>query len=360
MATPEAPIIPDVVKGGYWLASTNDVLPLANIDATLFTHLFVGYASVDSTTYKVTIDPSQDILINEFSSTVKMRNQDVKTLLSIQGDSAVFAKIAKEPTNRDVFIKSSIKVARDGKFDGLDLQWLYPSSPEEMKDFETLLNLWRKAVAKDATNLSLPELLLVATVSNVPYLIHNIQYPVQAIKQKLSWVNVISYDFYTPSSSNDATGPSSAFHNPRDNSLSAQFGIQSWIQALGKLPHKQIVFGIPFHGWAWKLANSHQHQVFSKAEGVAQGDNILPNGQIYYSNVIQFIDDNQAEVESSDKSFVIAYTYSGTTWITYESEYTIANKISLAKSIDALGYFATNIAADDAVNTLANAAKSNW
>ncbi|CAK9329259.1 unnamed protein product [Citrullus colocynthis] len=257
-----------------------------------------------------------------------MRNQDVKTLLSIQGDSEVFAKIAKEPTNCDVFIKSSIKVARDGKFDGLNLQWLYPSTFGEMKDFETLLNLWRKVVAEDATNLCLPELLLVATLSNVPYFIHNIQYPVQAIKQKFNWVNVISYDFYTPSSSNNAIGPSLAFNNPRDNTLFAQFGIQSWIQALSKLSHKQIVFGIPFHGWAWKLANSHQHQVFFKADGAAQGDNILPNGQIYYYNVIHFIDNNQAEVESFDKN--------------------------------ALGYFATNIAADDAVSTFTNSAKSNW
>lgn len=350
---------PKSVNAGYWLASTDEILPVANIDATLFSHMFVGYAGIDSVTYKVTIDPLQDIIVNQFSSTVKLSNPKVETLLSIAGSSDVFAKMARDLTNRDAFIKSSIVVARAGNFDGIDFQWLYPSSHDEMNSFETLLTSWHQAIVEDAKNLSKSPLLLVATVSNVPYLQHNIQYPVDAIIHNLNWVNLLSYDFYTPTSSSKATGPSSAFNNPKANALSAHFGIKSWIQALN-VPHSKIVFGIPFHGWAWKLVNSHQHDVFSKTDGPAKGEYISPDGQIYFSNVKQFIDDNQAANVSKEPRFLIAYTYFDTTWIAYDSEYSIAEKISKVKSEKVLGYFAFNIAADDDANTLANAALSNW
>ena len=352
--------VTEFVNAGYWLASTDDRLPAANIDATLFTHLFAGYAQLNSGTYQVTVDPSQLILIDQFSSTVKLSNPEVKTLLSIAADAAVFAAMAADPTNRDAFIKSSIAAARGGGFDGLDLQWLYPSSQDEMGNFKTLIHSWHQAVVDDATRVSLPQLLLVATVSNLPYLQKNVEYPADAINQKLDWVNLLSYDFYTPDSSKAATGPSSAFHNPKANALSANFGIRSWAQSLHNLPHKKIVFGIPFHGWAWKLFNSHQHALFAKADGAATGEYIGPHGQIFYSDVQKFIEDNQAGVEDKDKSYLVAYAYYETTWITYESEYTIADKIALAKADKVLGYFAFNIAADDASNTLANAAKSNW
>ena len=84
------------------------------------------------------------------------------------------------------------------------------------------------------------------------------------------------------------------------------------------------------------------------------------DGKIDYSNIIKFIEDNQAENVKKDNRYVIGYTFYGSTWIAYENEATIPEKIALAKAHNVHGYFAWNIAADDDVNTLANAAKSNW
>ncbi|XP_022142964.1 oviduct-specific glycoprotein-like [Momordica charantia] len=290
-----------------------------------------------------------------------MSNPDVKTLLSIPGDRDVFTKMASEPTYHEAFIQSSIEVAAKGKFNDLDLQWLYPSSQEEMQNFEILLGAWRQAAVDDAKTYHRPQWILVASVSNLPYVESSIVYLVQGIKQNLDWVNLISYDFYTPTSFSSTTGPSSALHNRIARSLSANFGIDAWIQSLANLPRKQIVFEIPFHGWAWKLANPDKNDVFSKALGPAKGyQYISQDGQIDYSNVRKFIKENHAEYVKDDSRYSISYAYAGSTWIAYESEYIIPDKISSAKSSKVLGYFAWNIAADNEVNTLASAAQTNW
>ncbi|XP_022142963.1 chitotriosidase-1-like [Momordica charantia] len=187
--------------------------------------------------------------------------------------------MASDPTNREAFIKSSIKAAKEGKFDGLDLQWIYPSSQDQMKDFESVLIGWHSAAVEDAKDYHTQQLILVAAVSNLPDVHHNIQYPIDTIIQTLDWVNLFSYDFYTPTSSVKFTGPSSALYNPKTDSLSVNFGIESWIKCYPNLPSQRIVFGIPFHGWAWKLADRLQHDVFSEADGAAIGHDISSNGQ---------------------------------------------------------------------------------
>ncbi|XP_022143252.1 acidic mammalian chitinase-like [Momordica charantia] len=352
---------PTIVNGGYWLSNTAGKLPASNIDATLYTHLFCGYAEINATSHEVTI-PSTEV--SHFSEKVKMSNPNVKTLLSITGDSKVFSDIAKVPTARDTFIKSSIKAAVNSGFDGLDLQWLYPSSPTDMQNFETLIGKWRQAVVDDARTYNRAARILVASVPNLPYIEKNVEYPGEAIKQNLDWVNLVCYDFYTPAEGSSAgnTGPSSALFNRNNGSLSACFGIESWTKYV---PATKIVFGIPFHGWAWQLADPPEYDVFSKASGPAASDVgyvIGTDGQMEYSEVKKFIGANACKGKNipNDPRFGIAYAYANATWIAYESESTIPVKIELAKQNQLLGYFAWNISGDDDVNTLYNAAKTNW
>ncbi|KAG7030352.1 hypothetical protein SDJN02_08699, partial [Cucurbita argyrosperma subsp. argyrosperma] len=212
---------------------------------TLFTHLFAGYAQLNSDTYQVTIDPSHLILIDQFFFNRQLSNPEVKTLLSIAADAALFAAMAADPTKTAM-----------------------PSSSPPLLQPEAVVRWPRPPVA-------------------IPFF----------------------------------SGPNGQLQN-----------LES-IQPPQSASQEKSCFGIPFHGWAWKLFNSHQHTLFAKADGAATGEYIGPHGQIFYSDVQKFIEDNQAGVEDKDKSYLVAYAYYETTWITYESEsYTIADKIALAKT----------------------------
>lgn len=129
------PTMTNFVNGGYWVFSTVGQLPPTKIDAKLYTHLFCRYAGIDSRNYEVMISFGEYNIINSFSSEVRKSNPNVKTLLSIRGGREVFSEMARDPLNRDAFIKSSITAAIAGEFNGLDLRWLYPSSQEDMQNF---------------------------------------------------------------------------------------------------------------------------------------------------------------------------------------------------------------------------------
>ena len=136
-------------------------------------------------------------------------------------------------------------------------------------------------------------------------------------------------------------------------------GIRTWIQQ--GLPSKMMVFGLPFHGWAWELESSKKHKVFSPAQGPARGQNISMEGLIEYRNIKKFIADNDANNVPMDRNFVIGYTNFGSTWIAYEDEDTIKFKISRVKTNLGLnGYFVWNIAADDEHHSLAKVASREW
>ncbi|CAN1173508.1 Class V chitinase [Linum perenne] len=136
--------------------------------------------------------------------------------MSIGGAGAngtAFALMAGNSTTRQVFINSSVSLARSYGFDGLDLDWEFPSSWEEMASFALLVMDWRRLV--------------------------------EAISNNLDWINVMSYDLYAPKWSPNSTGPPAALYGS-DQVISVDSGIRSWLQQ--GLPATKIVLGLPFYG----------------------------------------------------------------------------------------------------------------
>jgi chitinase len=82
------------VNAGYWYWK-GDLQP-ENIDSSLFTHLFAAFAGVDAGTYDLKFPDGNETQFQSFAQTVKIKNPDIKAILSIDGDAdaSIFATIA--------------------------------------------------------------------------------------------------------------------------------------------------------------------------------------------------------------------------------------------------------------------------
>ncbi|XP_047335048.1 class V chitinase-like [Impatiens glandulifera] len=352
-----------VVKGAYWLSESE--FPINKIESKLFTHIFWGFANLDPKTHEVSVDETADTFTN-FTTTVRQKNPDVKTLISIGGpkaDVSAFVSMASNVGARKKFIDSSIKLARDYEFDGLDLDWEYPASDIEMANFGLLLQEWRVAVAVDAAYPihDYIALLLTATVSSASSIKHDKEdrshsYPSKIISDNLDWINVKDYDFYSSKQEGEKTHAPAALFDPVTNTnVSGSHGIQDWIIS-GVRPYK-LVLGIAFYGYGWKLKDPNNNGILAPADGPAPRTGL--NGSMEYNYIKAFIGKNSATT-FYDPSYVTDYCYQGKTWFAYDGISSVKIKVSYLKDQNLRGYFAWHIGADDLNGELSLAASQGW
>ncbi|XVE53687.1 hypothetical protein DITRI_Ditri03aG0022500 [Diplodiscus trichospermus] len=175
-------------------------------NSALFTHLICAFASLDSSSYELSISSSDEPYFSVFTNTVKQKNPSITILLSIGGGSAnhsVIVSMVSNSSHRKAFIDSSIKVARLYDFQGLEFSWVL--------------------------------------------------------------ANTRAYDFHTPTREN-FTRAHAALYDPASNS-NTNFGIESWIN--GGLPANKLVLGLPFYGYAWRLVNPKDNTIGATASGTA-------------------------------------------------------------------------------------------
>lgn len=326
------------VKAAYWFQGSG--FPLTSIDSSLFTHLFYAFADLNTTTYQLTISPSNLNSFSQFTKTVQQRNPNIKTLISIGGgDSTLasgFISMASSPASRKSFIDSSIKLARNYNFHGLDLDYEYPKVSSDMTNLGILLNEWRSAVNLEATSSGKPPLILTAAVYYSATRSNSLNYPYQSMAKNLDWINVMAYDFWAPKWS-DVTRPNAALYDPTSK-VNGDNGVKSWIKA--GLPTKKIVLGFPFYGYEWSLVDVNKHGYF------APFDVGLSKGATVFSKIKEFVDQEKA-ITVYNSTVVENYCYSGNTWICYDDVDSITVKVRYVKENGLLGYFAWHAGADD-------------
>ncbi|WJX35826.1 chitinase [Trifolium repens] len=334
------------IKGGYWYSDSG--LAASDINPSYFTHLFVAFADLDGTTYQVTISPANAARFSTFTQTVQAKSSSVKTLLSIGGGGGsplaqIFSRMASQASRRKTFIDSSIRLARNNNFHGLDLDWEYPSTATDKTNFGSLIKEWRAAVAAESSSSGKPALLLSAAVGGSDQITPLQFYPGPDIANNLDWVNVMTYDLYPSDAYPTSTQAPAPLKNPTGQ-FSADEGITKWI-GLG-VPKNKLLLGLPYYGYKWALADPNNRRIFSRATqglGTAKYKDIKNAGaQIVYNS-----------------TYVTTYAFKGTDWYGYDDTQSTFNKVTYAKQNGLLGYFAWHIE-QDSNWALSDAASRSW
>ncbi|ERN17223.1 hypothetical protein AMTR_s00044p00174560 [Amborella trichopoda] len=325
------------IKAAYWPSSTDSYQPPLSIDTTYFTHLYYAFIEMDPLTFKLRVSPNESVLLSEFTAAIKLRDPRVKTLVSIGGggsNSTAFALMASSKPSRQIFIESTIEVARTFGFHGLDLDWEFPANPDEMASLAKLFIEWRGAIETEAYSSRRPRLLLTAAVYFSPHFFLSDtprSYPSKAIKYHLDWVNAMCFD-YRGAWDTSETGAHAALYDPKSN-VSTSYGIDAWLGS--GLPQSMLVMGLPLYGHTWKLKDPNVHGIGAPAVGVGPGGD---TGVLTYTQVVQFSCTNNATVVY-DRTTVSTYLYAGHSWVGYDDARSTIGKIRFAITRHIGGYF---------------------
>ncbi|GMH04475.1 hypothetical protein Nepgr_006314 [Nepenthes gracilis] len=323
------------IKSGYWL--TVNEFPVTDIDSSLFTHLFCAFASLNSSTFRLSIPSRDEDYFSSFATTVKLKNPSVLTLLSI-GDSSIapiFFSMLSNSSFRKSFIDSSVKTARRYGFDGIDLCCLYQrNTSSNMKDMGTLFEEWRAAVDSEArSNSGGAKLILTIALYYLPE-----DFPVNSIQRSFDWVHIMAFDYYVPLR-DKFVHPHAALYDPFSN-VSTDYGIREWINkglSVGKM-----VLGLPYHGYAWTLMNPKNKMIGAPSSGPA----ITPDGSMSYNYIKEYVHSYGAVI-LYNSTYVENYCTFGSFWIGFDDVETIKTKVSYVKEKGLLGYTVFQVGNDD-------------
>lgn len=339
------------VKAGYWYA--NGEFPIQDINSALFTHLSCAFAEVNTSTYELFIPSDSEQYFSTFTTIVKGKNPSVKTLMSVwNGQSATAKSIAGEKVNDSVlssmvsesskrksFINSSIKSARRYGFHGIDLFWVLPNSTD-LSFLGGLLDEWRAAIKSEPIKPSESQLILTIGVRYLPT-IDMVSYPIDSISKNVDWAHVQSYDYHIPTREN-FTGLHAALYNPSGHNVNTDFGIREWLNK--GFPPTKLVLGLPYHGWAWKLARRQDNGIGAPASGPA----ITMDGSMGYKNIKSYIRDyGYGVVSVHNATYVVDLFTSPTIWINFDDVETVKAKISYAKEKGLIGFIAFQLSNDE-------------
>ncbi|KAL6875588.1 hypothetical protein ACP4OV_013101 [Aristida adscensionis] len=354
------------VRAGYWLTSSCDYSPVSSIDASLYTHLYYISLSIDETSSAVALPPpDQSSLLAVFSTTAKATNPSVKTILSIGTDeykvdvsNAAFSRMAADKGLREVFINSSVELARAYGFDGLDLSWLFPATQVDMENLGVLLAEWRAGITEESASSSSDPLLLTATLHFSNHLFDmpnsNLDYPIDGISNNLDWGNILTFGFHGNSNITTADAPL----YDKSSHFSVSYGVVSWLDA--GVPPCKLVMGIPLFGRSWFLRNKAKNGLGSPTAAAGTKQRMSnQTGVIAYAEIEGYLN-SESTVVTYDNQSVAEYFYNGDLWVSFDSAQVVQKKVEFAVRSHLLGYFLWTVGFDDSNSTIATQASESW
>lgn len=303
------------------------------------THLVYGFAKLESNEIKP-YDPWLDLGKDEpgggldayyrFTNGLKDQNPSLKTLIAIGGwneGSEKYSAMASSETTRNTFADSVVEFLEKYNFDGLDVDWEYPSARggDLANDKENLNHLLR--VLRD--RLSGKGKMLTMAVSANPRTVQS-GYDIPTIVDLVDYISVMTYDYH--GAFDTYTGhnaPLYAREDDEDLTFNVAFGINFWL-AYGAPPEKLII-GLPLYGRSVQLADENNNGLAQAISGPgSNGTYSNEAGVLYYREICRNFDDDDW-VKEWDANSLVPYMYNGDQWISYDNEQSLAAKVSKIK-----------------------------
>ncbi|KAG7292947.1 hypothetical protein NEMBOFW57_002992 [Staphylotrichum longicolle] len=184
---------------------------------------------------------------------LKKKHRQMKTLLSIGGwtYSPKFAPVAATEAGRQRFCDSAVTLLKDWGFDGLDIDWEYPTNAEQAQHYVLLLQTCRAALdAYAAQHAPGYRFLLTVAAPAGPQNYNTMDLP--GMDPYLDAWHVMAYDY--AGSWDATTGHQSNLYpspgNPQATKFSTDRAVADYLRR--GIPARKIVLGMPLYGRAFE------------------------------------------------------------------------------------------------------------
>ena len=308
-----------------------------DIDVSLCTHVIYAFAKVKNGVLVHTDD--NDIKgkpkgMYERVTSLKKSKPDLKVLLSVGGwvhGSKPFTDMVETPQGIKHFTREAVKYLKRHNFDGLDVDWEYPtmrgSPPEDRNNFTRLMKELK-------TTLQSEQLLLTAAVSAAGQDVIEAAYDVRKLAECVDFFCLMAYDFQGKSK----TGLCSPLPEQEK-------AVGHWVDKGAAAD--QIVLGCAMYGRSFTLKNSHDNEIGADVKEKGEGGELTREpGMLAYYEIAQRLS------EGTWKAFYhpvqkACYAYKGNQWVGYDDPDSIKEKARYIRRRGLAGAMVWSLDLDD-------------
>ncbi|XP_042144784.1 chitinase-3-like protein 1 [Ixodes scapularis] len=323
-----------------------------HIDPFLCTHLVYTFAILENdliTAYDPYLDLTDNWGLGMYKkfNDLKRRNRDLKTIIAIGGwneGSEKYSNMSKTAEGRKRFVDSVLEFLDRHGFDGLDLNWEYPSRrggyPEDRENHALLLKELRAAL--DQKNR-----MLIASVSMGIETV-NVSYNVPEVMKSVHLLNVMGYDFF--GAWENYTGHNSPLRarkggNELEQTFNVETGLQFWIDKGANV--SKMVLGLPLYGRTFTLDDPKNSGYLALATQPGQAGNHTKFAGYLGYNEICVLRRPGGWKETRDPDVGAPVIVKGDQWIGYDDVESLKKKVAFALSKGLAGAMVWSIETDD-------------
>jgi chitinase len=317
------------------------------VNFTLYTHLCHAFVVADE---NGNIRASRNVPDRRLTSEAHDAGVSVLIALGGWGWDEQFAAIVGKPDAEERYVTAVMRMVDEDGYDGIDVDWEYPDTEEEVAGFERLAQRFRTLLDELAQSKG-RKMYLTMAASASPSKLKWLR--TDFVVANFDWLHIMTYDFagdWTPYAGHHSPLFASS-KQPARSRASTQLTMEYLLQER-KVPANRLVVGIPLYGRGFVASAPY-------AEKQERGDIRLPRGN--YSNLHRLLNQGNWTRQWDDETKnPWLSSPDGKIVIGYDDAESVAIKTQWAMEQGFRGVFFWQVAADrlpDGANPLQQAAR---